>query len=74
MINRNNKGVTLVSLVVTIIVLLIIASISIVGGIQGADTAADNKLLTELDMVQHAVLQRYTKYSLTKDKELLVGT
>ncbi len=74
MINRNNKGVTLVSLVVTIIVLLIIASISIVGGIQGADTAADNKLLTELDMVQHAVLQRYTKYSLTKDKDLLVGT
>lgn len=24
-------------------------------------------------MVQHAVLQRYTKYSLTKDETMLVG-
>lgn len=67
MISRNNKGITLIALVITIVVLLIIASISIVGGIEGAETAAENKLLTELDMVQHAVLERYTKVCITKE-------
>ena len=67
MINRNNKGITLIALVITIVVLLIIASISIIGGIEGAKTAAENKLLTELDMVQHAALQRYTKAQMTKE-------
>lgn len=67
MISRDNKGITLIALVITIIVLLIIASISIVGGIEGSETAAENKLLTELDMVQHAVLQRYTKVQMTKE-------
>lgn len=67
MISRNNKGITLIALVITIVVLLIIASISIIGGIEGAKTAAENKLLTELDMVQHAVLERYTKVCVTKE-------
>lgn len=67
MISRNNKGITLIALVITIVVLLIIASITIVGGIEGADTAAENKLLSELDMVQHAVLQRYIKVQMTKE-------
>lgn len=67
MISRNNKGITLIALVITIVVLLIIASISIVGGIEGAETAAENKLLTELDMVQHAVLERYTKAQMIKE-------
>lgn len=72
MINRNNKGITLIALVITIVVLLIIASISIGGGIEGVKTAAENKLLTELDMVQHAVLERYTKVCITK--EIVPGT
>ena len=63
---RNEKGVTIVALIVTIIVLLIIAGITIGNGMEGAEVAVDNKLLTELNMVQHAVLQRYTKVSLTK--------
>lgn len=63
---RNEKGVTIVALIVTIIVLLIIAGITIGNGMEGAEVAEDNKLLTELNMVQHAVLQRYTKVSLTK--------
>ena len=74
MIKSKNKGITLIALVITIIVLLIIAGITITGSITGVDEANTNKLLTELDMVQHAVLERYTKYSLTKDEDLLVGT
>ena len=68
MIVSNNKGITLIALVITIVVLLILASIGIGGAITGVDESTDQKLKSELKMVQHAVLQRYTKYSLTKDE------
>lgn len=71
---KNNKGITLIALIVTIVVLLIIAGMSIAGGISGVEQANDNKLLSELSMVQHAITERYTKYKLTKDTSLLVGT
>ena len=73
MIVSNNKGITLIALVITIVVLLILASIGIGGAISGVDESTDQKLKSELKMVQHAVLQRYTKYSLTKDETMLVG-
>lgn len=71
---KENKGITIVALVVTIVVLLILASVTINGVIQGVDESEENKLLSELSMVQHAVTQRYTKYELTKDRDVLVGT
>ena len=71
---KENKGITIIALVVTIVVLLILASVTINGVIQGVDESEENKLLSELSMVQHAVTQRYTKYELTKDRDVLVGT
>ncbi len=71
---RENKGITLIALIVTIVVLLIIAGISINMGITGVDQAGENRLITELEKVQHAVTERYTKYKLTKDTSMLVGT
>ena len=73
MIRLNNKGITIIALIITIIVLLIIASISINASLQGVEQTQENQLISELKMVQHAVLERYTKYSLTKDESLLVG-
>ena len=70
---NREKGITLIALIVTIIVLLIIASITIVGSIRGIDESQENKLLSELKMVQHAVVERKTKYDLTKDTTLLKG-
>ena len=60
-IEKNQKGVTMIALIITIIVLLIIASISIGSALDSHETAAKNKLLTEVGMVQHAALERYTK-------------
>lgn len=71
---KENKGITIIALVVTIIVLLILAGVTINGVIQGIDESEENKLLSELTMVQHAISERYTKYKLTKDKDILVGT
>lgn len=71
---KENKGITLIALVITIIVLLILSSIGVVAGSESIKSAEDNKLLVELDMVQHAVLERYSKYKLVNDKYVLIGT
>ncbi len=61
---ENNRGVTLIALAITIIVLLIISGITITAGSYNAKKAENNKLLTEVIMVQNAVLQRKTKAEL----------
>lgn len=71
---KNNKGITLVALIVTIIVLLILASIGISGGRASINMAKDNRVITDLNMVQHAILERYSKYKLTQDEQMLAGT
>ena len=71
---KTNAGITLIALIITIIVLLIIAGITIGGGNVSIKMSKSNKLLAELDMVQHACLERYTEYKLTKNEDLLVGT
>lgn len=71
---KKEKGITLIALIITIVVLLILAGITITGSIQGVDKANDNKLMTDLQQVHHAITERETKYKLTKDNSLLVGT
>lgn len=70
---KEDKGITLIALTVTIIVLLIIAGIAIGGGNESIKMSKSNKLIAELDIVQHACLERYAEYNLTKNEELLVG-
>ena len=71
---NNNKGITLTTLAITIVVLLIIVGITVTSGINGGNTAKDNQAITDLEKVQHAVAQRYSKFKLTNDTNLLVGT
>lgn len=70
---NKEKGITIVALVITIVVLLILSAVSINMGIQGIQSVQDSKLTAELEMVQHAVLEQYTKYKTTKDSSYLVG-
>lgn len=70
---KNENGVTLISLVITIIVLLILASISTFSGVRNVNESRDSAAKTELKFVQQAVLQTYTKYTLTDDNDILVG-
>ena len=71
-IENSTNGITLISLVITIIVLLIISGISKTGTIRGKDEAEASSQLSELNMVQHAILERYTKAQITN--ETLPGT
>lgn len=69
---RENKGITLVALVITVIILLIISGISITGTMRDQKQAEANTQIVELNMIQHAILERYTKAQLTKEE--LPGT
>lgn len=69
---RENRGITLIAVVITIILLLIISGISITGTIQEHKEVEESSQISELNMIQHAILERYTKAQLTK--EVLPGT
>lgn len=70
----SDKGITLATLVITIIVLLILAGVTITIGSFSTDSYKDNILESEIMMVQTAIHNQYEKYLTTKDKDLLVGT
>lgn len=69
----STKAIALSTLVITIIVLLIIAGVSITIGNYSIENYKDNTLESEIKMVQTAVHSQYEKYLATKDKDLLVG-
>lgn len=71
MYSKNSNGITLITLVVTIIVLIILASVTVEFGKTGIAESKEKKLISELGMVQHALLERYTKWNLTKDDSIL---
>ncbi|MBO5478294.1 MAG: hypothetical protein J6A04_00985 [Clostridia bacterium] len=70
---KSQKGITMVSLVITVIILIILSSIGITIGTNSISSSNDSKLTSELLMVQHAVLEQYTKFQTVKDKGILVG-
>lgn len=71
---KNNKGITLVALSITVIVLLIIASISITGVVINLSSIDENIVESELAVLQNAILQRYTKYAVSQNPSILVGS
>lgn len=70
---KENKGITLIVLAIAVIVLLILATVTIYNGTIGIDDAEDGKLQAEVQMVQHAVLEQYVQFNLTKNTKYLVG-
>lgn len=65
---NNAKGITLLALVITMIVLLILAGITIHIGVNGIEESKEDTMLSELGIVQNAVLQRKTKADITNEK------
>lgn len=65
---NKDQGITMIVLVITIIVLLILAAVSITGATASKNNAKENIALSELQMIQHAALERYTKVTLTGEK------
>ena len=72
---KDEKGITLVALVIMVILLTIIGafSINILKNSEVNTLFKDRSLQSELNMVQHSILERYVKYLVVKDSNLLVG-
>lgn len=71
---KNENGVTLIALATMIIVIIIIAAVTVYSGTSSIQDAKQRRLITELEMVQHAVLENYTQYKIFNDTKYLVGT
>ena len=72
---RKNEGITLTTLVVTIVLILIVSGISITGTLTNHKETEEASQISELNIIQHAILERYTKAQLTKETlETLPGT
>lgn len=69
----SNKGITLISLIITVIIMAIIAGISINYGFDLIENSESNKLKSELLLVQQAVRKQYLKYDTVKDTDILKG-
>ena len=73
MLEKEN-GITIVVLVITIVIMLIIAGVSMGGGLKGHKESQDAADLADLKTVQNAIYQRYTKVQLTGNLDDLPGT
>ena len=73
---KSQKGITLVALVVTVIVLLILAGIGIgelSNNNEDITQTKDTISLTELNKVQQVVIENYLKYMQMKNEHILTG-
>lgn len=74
---KSQKGITLVALVITIIVLIILSGITIgkIAGNKGNINQTKNAVaLSELSKVQQAVMETYVKYKQLNNSSILIGT
>ena len=74
---KENKGITLIALTITIIVTLILSSIVFTTVRKSDNTVKQAKISTkiyELQQVQQVVIENYIKYKQTENEEYLVGT
>lgn len=71
---KNNKGITLIALTITIIILIILASVGTYSGLQALRDSKEDAQIAEVGMVQQAILENYTKYKTTGNVNYLVGT
>ncbi len=65
--NKNTSGITLLSLVITIIVLIIITGVAVSAGISSIKSAKMTSFMTELEMIQEKVNTIYEKRKLNEE-------
>ena len=60
---KADRGITLMILIITVIILLILGGIGVYTSVDLVRNSKSNKLTVELETVQHAILEEYTKYN-----------
>ena len=70
---KEQKGVTLIALIVMIVIIIVIATITTYSGVSTLQDSKEKKMIVELEMIQHAALEIYTKYKTVGIESYLVG-
>ena len=65
---KNNKGVTIISLAITLVVLAIIMGVTLNTGTKKISETKENQHAIETGIIYNAICQRYTKATLTGEK------
>lgn len=71
---KNNKGITLTSLMITIIILIILAGVTITVGYDVVERAELENLKTNMLLVQAKTKVALEEYNFGKDETKLIGT
>ena len=69
----NNKGISLIALVILIVVMIIIATIAMNSGTSSYDNALDAKAKEERNQMIHAVQSRFGDYQINSIMKPLIG-
>ena len=72
--NIMNRGITLIVLIITLVVLSILAGTTTMVSLDIIEKTEQQDLNRQLAMVNNSVLEQYTKYIKTKDANFLIGT
>ena len=71
---KNEKGINIISLIVTIIVIIILSAIVINIGTQGLDSTDTAVIASEKKAIETAIVERFADYSFDKETFPLIGT
>ena len=70
---KNNKGITIFSLVVVIAILLILAGVSLNSGFSVVDDMRVGRIITNMYLVQAKIQVIHESYSFDKNQDTLIG-
>ena len=71
---KNNEGISLITLVITIIVIIILTSIFISTGLNSLDEVKNSEVKNEMYNLKQAVVTRFTSYQKNDGNVTLIGT
>lgn len=70
---KENKGISLITLIIMVIVLLILASIFISTGLDALQQTKDSKIQNEIHSLQEAISSRYASFLKNEESVSLLG-
>lgn len=71
---KNNSGISLITLVITIIVMIILTSIFVSTGLNSLNEAKDSEVKNEIYNLKQAVVTKFTSYQKNDENVTLIGT
>ena len=70
---KNNKGITLITLIITIIAIIILASVFMATGTESLEEAKKSEIANEIHQLKLAIVDKFTSYQKNDGNVFLIG-